>query len=254
VAQVTLTGAAFSLLEPPFYLPSLISQWNTVAGDGFYNFYLFTNGATGPVFLNSGNASNTVGLFIRLEPGDHEFGYAAEGYNIFDNLQLSLFFNQNDDLRISAARGQDNSSVFAPYGSALSVVMPAHQVSLIAWRRTVPYPNLVGAFDVSGTGDFDTAGYFTLRVDVRPVITTAVSHRSTQPQRRSGQFWCATFPCVWSGLTTQAQRRRPRDAPIATATRRRRSLQRMVRLLCRSHRSNSSTSFTQGASARKCSL
>ena len=34
-----------------------------------------------------------------------------------------------------------------------------------------------------------------------------------------------------SGLTTQAQRRRPRDAPIATATARRRSLQRMVRPL-----------------------
>ena len=33
--------------------------------------------------------------------------------------------------------------------------------------------------------------------------------------------------CI-SGLTTQAQRRRPQDAPIATATARRRSLQRMV--------------------------
>jgi hypothetical protein len=32
-----------------------------------------------------------------------------------------------------------------------------------------------------------------------------------------------------SGRTTQAQRRRPRDAPMATATARRRSLQRMVR-------------------------
>jgi hypothetical protein len=32
------------------------------------------------------------------------------------------------------------------------------------------------------------------------------------------------------GLTTQAQRRRPRGAPIATATARRRSLQRMVSL------------------------
>src|ERR1043166_3430057 len=34
---------------------------------------------------------------------------------------------------------------------------------------------------------------------------------------------------VRSRLTTQAQRRRPRDAPIATAMARRRSLQRMVR-------------------------
>jgi len=33
-----------------------------------------------------------------------------------------------------------------------------------------------------------------------------------------------------SGLTTKAQRRRPRDVPIATAVRCRRSLQRLVRL------------------------
>ena len=42
-----------------------------------------------------------------------------------------------------------------------------------------------------------------------------------------------------SGLTTQAQRRRPRDAPIATAMARRRSLQRMVRP-CRCHHQNHS--------------
>ena len=60
--------------------------------------------------------------------------------------------------------------------------------------------------------------------------TAAAGQNETDaPETSCGDFRCHEFHGAVKRPTTQARRRRPRGAPIATATARRRSLQRMVR-------------------------
>ncbi len=157
------------------------SYYDTVAGNGTWNAYLFTNSPASPGWLHSGN-SNLDFSYAFSTPGEHTLYFAGDYVSGHTHVGINLFFDGDYNAnRITAVQARDNSSAFAVVATNITTFLGGPSSGSGPGSGSLVFDNgrytveltgftitngldLVDAYDTTADGTPDTVGVLTFTV------------------------------------------------------------------------------------------